>query len=135
MKREIKAGPDSWTFSCEQCLEDARKELGYAIYMSECGSNAGLRKIYSNKADLLSRLIYMAEYGLAKEDATNFVLETDLRQAENYTHKLEEELEQTKKQAYEMVATLRDRFSDSVKTSYEKGWLAGASFMRDLTGY
>lgn len=135
MKHEVKAGPDSWTLSCEQCLEDARKELAYAIYMSECGNNAGLRKIYSNRADLLSRLIYMAEYGLAKEDTTNFVLETDLRQAKNYTHKLEEELAQTKKQAYEMVTAFKKYFSDSVKTSYEKGWLDGSSFMRDLTGY
>lgn len=92
MKKEVSAGHDSWTFDCEQCLESARQELAHAIYMSECGNNAGLRKIYSNKADMLSRLIYLAEHGLAKEESANFVLETDLRQMQNTLQLVEAEL-------------------------------------------
>jgi hypothetical protein len=41
-----------------EALCKARNELSFAIYMSETASNAGLRKIYSNKADFLSTLIY-----------------------------------------------------------------------------
>ena len=38
----------------------ARNELSTAVYLSETATNAGLRKIYDNKADLLSTLIYAA---------------------------------------------------------------------------
>lgn len=141
MKKEISAGYDSWTFDCEQCLESARQELAHAIYMSECGGNAGMRKIYSNKANMLSRLIYMAEHGLVKEESANFVLETDLKQVQDALQSAEDELEQTKvklaesQQAYQAETALRENLSGELKTAFDRGWLAGASFMRDLCNY
>jgi hypothetical protein len=38
----------------------ARNELAMANYMAETAPNAGLRTIFSNKADMLSTLIYAA---------------------------------------------------------------------------
>lgn len=45
----------------EKALDIAKEELHSAIYLSECGGNAGIRKINSDKADWLSVLIYNAE--------------------------------------------------------------------------
>lgn len=141
MKKEVSAGHDSWTFDCEQCLERARQELAHAIYMGECGNNTGLRKIYSNKADMLSRLIYLAEHGLAKEESANFVLETDLRQMQNTLQLVEAELAQTKvklaksQKAYQAEAELRENLSRGLRAAFDRGWLSGARFMRDLCNY
>jgi hypothetical protein len=44
--------------SLTDALLKARNELNFAIYMTETAPNAGLRKIYSNKAEFLSTLIY-----------------------------------------------------------------------------
>jgi TRAP-type mannitol/chloroaromatic compound transport system substrate-binding protein len=46
--------------SLNEALIKARNEMHQAIYLSETASNAGLRKIYENKADYLSQLIYAA---------------------------------------------------------------------------
>lgn len=51
----------------EANLEKAKAEFNLAIYLSECGSNAGLRKMWSNKADWLGGIIYLAELQLAEE--------------------------------------------------------------------
>ena len=45
----------------KEALETAKEELSRATYLSECGRNTGIRKIYSVKADWLSVLIYNAE--------------------------------------------------------------------------
>jgi hypothetical protein len=44
-----------------EALEIAKKELARAIYESETYKNPGLAKIWSNKADWLGKLIYLAE--------------------------------------------------------------------------
>ena len=44
-----------------EALEKAKKYLAFCTYMSECGSNAGLRKIYDNQIDWLSWITYLAE--------------------------------------------------------------------------
>ena len=43
-----------------EALCKARNEYAMAIHLSETAPNAGLRKIYKNKADALSALIYAA---------------------------------------------------------------------------
>ena len=45
----------------KEALKSAKIALNQAQYLSECGGNAGIRKIYSDKADWLSVLIYFAE--------------------------------------------------------------------------
>lgn len=44
--------------SINRALEQAKKELDTANYLSECSNNAGIRAIYSKRADMLSTLIY-----------------------------------------------------------------------------
>ena len=55
----------------KEALKSAKVALNQAIYLSECGGNAGIRKIYSDKANWLSVLIYFAEIGIRKEDEKN----------------------------------------------------------------
>jgi hypothetical protein len=55
----------------KEALYHAKQELSRAIYESELSVNSGLRKIASNKADWLSRLIYMAEQHLKLEGGNN----------------------------------------------------------------
>lgn len=43
-----------------EALSKARNEYAMAIHLSEIAPNAGLRKIYDNKAEFLSTLIYAA---------------------------------------------------------------------------
>jgi hypothetical protein len=52
-------------------LEKARAEFHLAIYLSECGSNAGIRKIWSERADWIAPLIYLAEAQLTREESEN----------------------------------------------------------------
>lgn len=49
-------------------LEKARAEFHLAIYLGECGSNAGIRKIWSERAGWLAPLIYLAEAQIAREE-------------------------------------------------------------------
>lgn len=44
--------------SLTEALCKARNELAIANYLSETAPNAGLRKIYENRAEYLSTLIY-----------------------------------------------------------------------------
>ena len=44
-------------------LTKAGEELDKARYLEESGSNAGLRKINATKAEWLSWVIYLANYG------------------------------------------------------------------------
>jgi hypothetical protein len=46
--------------SLDEALTRAINERHYAIHLSETAPNAGLRKIYENRADFLSTLIYAA---------------------------------------------------------------------------
>lgn len=48
----------------EKALETARAELSRANCISETAAVAGIRKIYSNKSEWLTKLIYLAEKGL-----------------------------------------------------------------------
>ena len=52
----------------KEALNMAKVELNRATHLSECGRNAGIRKMYSDKADWLSVLIYNAQKGMRKED-------------------------------------------------------------------
>ena len=51
----------------EEDIEKAKVEFHLAIYLGECGSNAGLRKMWSNRANWLGGIIYLAELQLAEE--------------------------------------------------------------------
>lgn len=51
----------------EAALEKAKEEHSKAIYLEECGSNAGLRKMNANKCEWLRWVIYLAEIGLEAE--------------------------------------------------------------------
>lgn len=48
----------------EKALETARAELLRANHISETAAAAGIQKIYSNKSEWLTKLIYLAEKGL-----------------------------------------------------------------------
>jgi hypothetical protein len=52
----------------KEALKKANDELRNAIWLSECGKNAGIRKMNENKCDWLSIVIYLAEQGMRKED-------------------------------------------------------------------
>lgn len=47
----------------KEALEKGKEALHYAIYLSECGKNEGIKTINRNKAEWLSLLIYLAERG------------------------------------------------------------------------
>lgn len=47
-----------------KALEKADEEYDKASYLSECGSNAGLRQMNANKAEWLHWVIYLAQQGL-----------------------------------------------------------------------
>ena len=51
----------------EAALEKAKEKLSQASYLSECGSNQGLRQMNANKADWLKWVVYLAELGLETE--------------------------------------------------------------------
>lgn len=51
----------------KEALKSAKIAREQAKYLSECGGNAGIRKIYGDKANWLSVLIYFAEIGMRKE--------------------------------------------------------------------
>jgi hypothetical protein len=55
----------------EAALEKAKHELSYAIHLTECGRNAGIRKWNSNKADWLKWVVYLAERGIEHEKLSN----------------------------------------------------------------
>lgn len=64
-------------------LETAREKLNQASYLSECGSNPGLRQMNSNKAEWLKWVVYLAEYGLnAIEDEERLAVEQELVEEE-----------------------------------------------------
>lgn len=50
-----------------KALSTAQEKLGQASYLSECGSNPGLRQMNSNKAEWLKWVVYLAEKGLEAE--------------------------------------------------------------------
>ena len=51
----------------QEALDKAREEFNRACYLADCGGNAGIRKMNSNKADWLKWVLYLAERGLAEE--------------------------------------------------------------------
>ena len=55
----------------EEAIQQAEADLSQALYISECSENKGIVKIYSNKADLLSNLLYLAKIGLKKWNDEN----------------------------------------------------------------
>ena len=48
----------------EKAINTANEKLHQASYLSECGSNPGLRQMNSNKAEWLKWVVYLAERGL-----------------------------------------------------------------------
>ena len=50
--------------SINRTLVQAKKELDTANYLSECSNNPGIRKIYGNRSDMLSTLIYYTKQHL-----------------------------------------------------------------------
>lgn len=55
---------ESIVLSMQEAIDKARVELSKAIYLSECGSNAGIRKINENKTAWLSWVVYLADRGI-----------------------------------------------------------------------
>lgn len=54
----------------EEAIKKANDKLGSVIYLSECSANPGLRKVYGNMAEWLSRVVHLAEIGLkAQQEA------------------------------------------------------------------
>lgn len=51
----------------EAAFKKGKEELSRTIYLEERGSNAGIRKMNSNKADWLKWVMYLAEIGLEAE--------------------------------------------------------------------
>jgi hypothetical protein len=51
-----------------RAINKAKEVLSNASYQSECGVNEGLRTIFSNQADWLSKVIYLAEKQLKAEE-------------------------------------------------------------------
>lgn len=51
----------------KEALKRAKTELARSIYLSEYGRNAGIRKMYSDKSDWISVIIYHAEQNMRKE--------------------------------------------------------------------
>lgn len=48
-------------------LDKAVQELNQALYLSECGVNAGIRKMNDNKVEWLRWVVYLAQKGLEEE--------------------------------------------------------------------
>ena len=48
-------------------LEKAKSAYSLASYLGECATNAGLRKIWSNRAAWLSSVIYLAELAVSSD--------------------------------------------------------------------
>ncbi len=48
----------------QKAVATAREKLNQANYLSECGSNPGLRQMNSNKVEWLKWVVYLAEEGL-----------------------------------------------------------------------
>lgn len=52
----------------EEAIERAKTELSQAVYLSECGSNYGIRAIYEDKAEWLCALLRFAEKALKENN-------------------------------------------------------------------
>lgn len=63
----------------KQSLKKAKEELSKASYLSECGSNAGIRKMNSNKIEWLRWVVCLAETGLEAEEVFSEV-EVEIRE-------------------------------------------------------
>lgn len=57
----------------EEAIQQAEADLSQALYISECSENKGIVKMYSNKADLLNNLLYLAKIGLRTWNAENTI--------------------------------------------------------------
>ena len=67
-----------------EALAKAHEELEKASYLSESGSNAGIRKMNSNKADWLNWVIHLAQKGLeAFEEDERLANEQELVEEED----------------------------------------------------
>ena len=65
-------------------LETAKEKLNQASYLSESGSNPGLRQMNSNKAEWLKWVVYLAEHGLeALEEEDRLAAEQELVEEED----------------------------------------------------
>ena len=51
----------------EEAIKKADEELDKSIYYAECGSTTGLRRAYSNRAEWLAVIVYLAKKGLQAE--------------------------------------------------------------------
>ena len=51
-----------------EALEKAKEELALANWLSECGANAGIRRMWSNKTYWLSWVVYLAERELERSE-------------------------------------------------------------------
>lgn len=47
--------------TAEQAIKKARTELSRCHHLSDCGANAGIRAMYSKKAEWLNIIVWLAE--------------------------------------------------------------------------
>lgn len=57
----------TWFDTVESALNRAKEELSLSRHLADCGSNAGIKKMNTNKADWLKWVVYLAERGLEYE--------------------------------------------------------------------
>jgi len=55
--------------SVKKSIAEANEELGKAMYLSECGANAGIRTIWSKRASWLSDLLHAAREQVEIQEA------------------------------------------------------------------
>ena len=60
-----------WIEGCHVALNKAEEEFNKAVYLEECGSNPGIRKMNANKAEWLKYVVYLAKLGFTEVQRDN----------------------------------------------------------------
>jgi hypothetical protein len=106
----------------QNAIDKAKEKLSQASYLSECGSNQGLRQMNSNKVEWLRWVVYLAELGfeaLEKEEElkdNTFNCETCPVTAEAV--KLLEQKDKTIKELCDKLTEVTERLK-SLQTTYD----------------
>ena len=114
-----------------KALTKAKEELDKASYLTECGSNPGLRQMNFNKTEWLRWVVYLAQYGLnaLKEEER---LNTEQGLVEDETDelicdqcpvsaeaiKIIEQKDKTIKEIYDKLSEATERL-ESLQASYD----------------
>ena len=114
-----------------KALDTAKEKLNQASYLSESGSNQGLRQMNSNKAEWLKWVVYLAEHGLkAIEEEERLAAEQELVEDETEelicdncpvsaeAIKLIEQKDKTIKELCDKLTEITERLK-SLQTTYD----------------